>query len=147
MNTLSYKTISANDKTVQHNWYVIDAENKPLGRLTSKIASILRGKNKPYYTPHVDCGDYIIVLNAGKVKLTGKKWTEKEYVRYTGYPGGQRFETPKGLSTKKPEAIIEYAVHGMLPKNSLGRQMIKKLFIYAGTEHPHKAQDPKPLTF
>ncbi|GIV34267.1 MAG: 50S ribosomal protein L13 [Chitinophagales bacterium] len=146
MNTLSYKTLSANEQSVQRAWYIVDAENKTLGRLTSKIASILRGKNKPYFTPHVDCGDYVIVVNADKVRLTGKKWTDKQYVRHTGYPGGQRFETPKTLAAKRPEAIIEYAVYGMLPKNSLGRKMMKKLFVYAGTDHPHHAQNPKPLT-
>ena len=146
MNTLSYKTISANDKSVTHAWYVVDAEDKTVGRLCTQIASILRGKNKPYYTPHVDCGDYIIVLNADKVRFTGKKWTDKQYVSHTGYPGGQRHISPKDLVAKKPEAIIEYAVIGMLPKNSLGRKMFKKLFVYTGTEHPHKAQNPKPLT-
>ncbi len=145
MNTLSFKTISANDKTVKHDWYIVDAENKTVGRLATKLATILRGKNKPYFTPHVDCGDYIIVINASKVKFTGKKWTEKEYVSHTGYPGGQRFITPKELAQKKPEFIIEYAVKGMLPKNNLSRQIIKKLFVYPDAEHPHKAQNPKPL--
>ena len=145
MNTLSYKTVSANDQTVKHGWYVVDAENLPVGRLCTQLATILRGKNKPYFTPHVDCGDYIIVLNADKVRFTGKKWTDKQYVSHTGYPGGQRHISPKDLVQKKPEAIIEYAVQGMLPKNSLGRQVFKKLFVYKGTEHPHKAQNPKPL--
>jgi len=146
VNTLSYKTISANDKTIKREWYVVDAENKTLGRLTSQIASVLRGKNKPYYTPHCDCGDFVIVLNAGKVRFTGKKWTDKVYVRHTGYPGGQRFSTPKSLAaTGKPERIIEDAVLNMLPKNTIGREMFKKMFVYAGAEHPHKAQNPKPL--
>lgn len=148
MDTLSYKTISANNKTVKRDWYVVDAENKTLGRLTTRIASILRGKNKPYYTPHVDCGDYVIVLNAAKVRFTGKKFTDKVYTRHTGYPGGQRFTSPKELvATGKSEFIIEEAIKHMLPKNSLGRQMFKKMFVYAGSEHPHKAQDPKPLNF
>ncbi len=147
MNTLSFKTVSANDNTVKHDWYIVDAENKTLGRLTSRIAHVLRGKNKPYFTPHVDCGDYVIVLNAGKVRFTGKKWTDKVYTRHTGYPGGQRFSTPKSVAVKKPEWMIEEAIKHMLPKNSLGRQMFKKLYVYAGTEHPHKAQNPKPFNF
>ena len=145
MDTLSYKTISANDQTVKRDWYVVDAENKTLGRLTSQIAYILKGKNKPYFTPHVDCGDYVIVLNAGKVRLTGRKWTDKEYVSHTGYPGGQRFTTPKALAAKQPEKIIEHAIKGMLPRNTLGKKIFNKLFVYAGSEHPHKAQNPKPI--
>lgn len=145
MDTLSYKTVSANDKLVKRAWYIIDAEDIVLGRMASKIAHILRGKNKPYFTPHHDCGDYVIVVNAEKVKLTGKKLTDKEYVRYTGYPGGQRFANPRLMLEKKPEFIVENAVRGMLPKNALGRKMYKKLFVYAGTEHPHAAQKPENL--
>lgn len=145
MTTTSYKTISANNKTVRKNWHVIDAENQVVGRLCSKIAHVLRGKHKPYYTPHVDCGDFVIVLNADKVRFTGNKTTEKQYIRYTGYPGGQRFATPKHVLETHPERVIEHAVRGMLPKNRLGRQMFKKMFIYTGTDHPHQAQQPKPL--
>lgn len=145
MDTLSYKTVSANDKIVKRAWYVIDAEDQVLGRMSTKIAHILRGKNKPYYTPHHDCGDYVIVINAEKVKLTGKKFFDKEYVRYTGYPGGQRFANPRLMFEKKPVFPVENAVRGMLPKNALGRKMFKKLFVYAGSEHPHAAQKPKNL--
>lgn len=147
MNTLSFKTKSANKATVQHNWYVVDATNQTLGRMSSKIASVLRGKNKPYYTPHVDCGDYVIVINADKVVLTGNKLEEKEYLTFSGYPGGQKAESVKNLLRRRPEAVIERAVKGMLPKNRLGRQLFKKLFVYAGAEHPHTAQQPKPLIF
>lgn len=145
MDTLSYKTTSANKNTVQQAWYVIDAENQTLGRLAAKIAHILRGKNKPYYTPHTDCGDYIIVLNSDKVHLSGNKWDAKIYQRYTGYPGGQREVNARLLNQKKPTAMVENAVKGMLPKNRLGRQMFKKLFVYAGTEHPHAAQKPQEI--
>lgn len=145
MNTLSFKTASANEKTVKRDWYVIDAEDQVLGRLGSKVAHILRGKNKPYYTPHVDCGDHVIVLNADKIRLTGSKWTDKKYITHSGYPGGQKVTTPKMLATKKPEAIVENAVRGMLPKSKLGRAMFKKLFVYTGTEHPHQAQKPKQI--
>ena len=145
MDTLSYKTVSANEKIVKRAWYIIDAQDQVLGRLGSKIAHILRGKNKPYYTPHFDCGDYVIVINAEKIKLTGKKLTQKEYVRYTGYPGGQRFANPKMMLEKKPEFPVENAVRGMLPKNALGRKMFKKLFVYAGEKHPHAAQKPKTI--
>ncbi|MEX2590821.1 MAG: 50S ribosomal protein L13 [Chitinophagales bacterium] len=145
MDTLSYKTVSANDKLVKRAWYIIDAEDQVLGRMSSKIAHVLRGKNKAYFTPHHDCGDYVIVINAEKVKLTGKKLTDKEYVHYTGYPGGQRFASPRLMFEKKPAFPVENAVRGMLPKNALGRQMFKKLFVYAGTEHPHTAQKPETL--
>lgn len=145
MNTLSYKTVSANAKTVNKQWVVVDAEGEILGRLSSKIAMIIRGKNKPEYTPHVDCGDNVIVINADKIKLTGNKLTEKEYVRYTGYPGGQRFISPKELLDKHPERIVEKAVRGMLPKTKLGKQLYGNLFVYAGSEHPHAAQLPKTV--
>ena len=126
MDSRSYKTISLNAATVQKEWVVIDATNEVLGRLASQVAKILRGKNKPGYTPHVDCGDYVIVINADKVKLTGDKMTDKVYVRHTGYPGGQRFATPADYLAKKPEFVIEHAVKGMLPKGPLGREMYKK---------------------
>jgi len=132
---------------VQHNWFVVDGTNQTVGRMCARIAAVLRGKTKAYYTPHVDCGDYIIVLNADKVKLTGNKMDEKIYDRYTGYPGGRREEVAKDLLKRKPEMLVERAVKGMLPKNRLGRKMIKKLFVYAGNEHPHFAQQPKELKF
>ena len=145
MNTLSYKTVSANKQTVDKQWIVVDAEGEILGRLSSKIAMVIRGKNKPSYTPHVDCGDNVIVINADKVKLTGNKMGDKTYVRYTGYPGGQRFISPKELLAKHPERIVEKAVRGMLPKNRLGRALYKNLHVYAGGEHPHAAQSPKAI--
>ena len=145
MDSLSYKTISANAATVTQEWVVIDATNEVLGRLASQIAKILRGKNKPGYTPHVDCGDYVIVVNAEKVKLTGDKLTEKVYVRHTGYPGGQRFATAQDYLKKKPEFVIEEAVRGMLPKTRLGEAIFKNLKVYAGAEHPHAAQNPKAI--
>ena len=145
MDSLSYKTISANAATVTKEWVVIDATNEVLGRLASQIAKILRGKNKPGYTPHVDCGDYVIVVNAEKVKLTGDKLTEKVYVRHTGYPGGQRFATAQDYLKKKPEFVIEEAVLGMLPKTRLGEAIFKNLKVYAGAEHPHAAQNPKAI--
>ncbi|MDD2287670.1 MAG: 50S ribosomal protein L13 [Bacteroidales bacterium] len=143
MNTLSYKTVSANKQTVQKEWIVIDAENQVLGRLATRVANVLRGKHKPSFTPHVDCGDNVIIINADKIRLTGNKLTEKVYVRHTGYPGGQRFTTPKELLAKFPIRIIEHAVKGMLPKNKLGAQLYKNLYVYAGTEHKHEAQQPK----
>ena len=145
MDTLSYKTKSANKATVQKDWYVVDATNEVLGRLSSRVAKILRGKNKPDFTPHVDCGDNIIIINAEKVRLTGNKLTDKQYVRHTGYPGGQRIETAERLLAKKPERIVEKAVKGMLPKNRLGNAIGKNLFVYVGSEHPHEAQQPKEL--
>ena len=145
MDSLGYKTISANAATVTKEWVVIDATNEVLGRLASQIAKILRGKNKPGYTPHVDCGDYVIVVNAEKVKLTGDKLTEKVYVRHTGYPGGQRFATAQDYLKKKPEFVIEEAVRGMLPKTRLGEAIFKNLKVYAGAEHPHAAQNPKAI--
>jgi large subunit ribosomal protein L13 len=145
VDSLSYKTISATAEGVTKEWYVIDATNEVLGRLASQIAKILRGKNKPCYTPHADCGDYVIVINADKVKLTGKKMTDKVYVRHTGYPGGQRFATPADYLAKKPTFVIEKAVKGMLPKTRLGEHIIKNLKVYAGEEHPHAAQNPKAI--
>ena len=147
MNTLSYKTVSANKATVSKEWVVVDAQGEILGRLSSQIAKVIRGKHKPSYTPHVDCGDNVIVINADKVKLTGNKLEEKVYQRYTGYPGGQRFESPKQLLAKHPTRIVEKAVRGMLPKNRLGRALFKNLYVYAGNEHPHTAQNPKTVKF
>lgn len=145
MDAISYKTISANAKTVTKNWVIVDAEDQVLGRLTSKVASMIRGKHKTNFTPHVDCGDNVIVINAEKVKMTGNKWSDKEYVRYTGYPGGQRFATPTEWLKKNPALIIEHAVRGMLPKTKLGRAIFGNLHVYAGTEHPHTAQKPKAI--
>ena len=146
MDTLTFKTVSANAKTVNKNWVLVDVENQVLGRVSSKIAALLRGKHKTNFTPHVDCGDNVIVINADKVRLTGKKWSEKEYIRYTGYPGGQRFASPQELLNKHPERLVEYAVHGMLPKNKLGNAIKGNLYIYTGTEHPHAAQQPVKVT-
>ncbi|MCB0820558.1 MAG: 50S ribosomal protein L13 [Bacteroidetes bacterium] len=145
MDTLSYKTVSANKATVSKEWVLVDAENMVLGRLSSQVAMLIRGKKKPSFTPHVDCGDNVIVINAEKVVLSGSKTDSKVYTRYTGYPGGQRFETPRELLGKRPEAIIEKAVKGMLPKNRLGRQLFGNLHVYAGNEHPHTAQNPKTI--
>jgi len=146
VNTLSYKTVSANAKTVNKQWVVVDAQGEILGRLSSKIAMIIRGKNKPEYTPHVDCGDNVIVINADKVKLTGNKMNDKVYTSYTGYPGGQRFISPRDLLAKHPKRVIEKAVRGMLPKTKLGAKLYTNLYVYAGTEHPHAAQSPKSIT-
>lgn len=140
-----YKSKSARKEDVVHDWMVIDATDLPLGRMCSKIAHVLRGKHKPSYTPHVDCGDCVIVLNADKIRLTGDKMNAKTYISHTGYPGGQRSITAKDLLAKKPRAVVEKAVRGMLPKNKLGNQMYKKLFVYAGEEHPHGAQKPQKL--
>ena len=145
MNTLSYKTVSANKKTVNKQWVVVDADGEILGRLSTKIAMIIRGKTKPDFTPNVDCGDNVIVINADKVKLTGNKLSDKVYVRYTGYPGGQRFISPKELLAKHPTRIIEKAVRGMLPKTKLGKKLYTNLFVYAGETHPHAAQSPKTI--
>ncbi len=146
MDTLSYKTVSANAGTVTKEWLVIDATDQILGRLASRVALVLRGKNKPNYTPHVDCGDNVIIINADKVRLTGKKLTDRVYVRHTGYPGGQRFTTPKELFASKPTAVVEHAIRGMLPKNRLGDKIFGNLYVYAGSEHPHEAQKPKTIT-
>ena len=147
MDTVSYKTISANKENVEKNWYVVDADAKVLGRLASEIAKVVRGKHKPSYTPHVDCGDNVIVVNADKIRLTGKKWDDKYYVYHTGYPGGQRKLTPRQVKSKDVTRIIEQAVKGMLPKNRLGRQLFKNLYVYEGSDHPHAAQQPKELKF
>jgi large subunit ribosomal protein L13 len=147
VNTLSYKTVSANKATVNKAWVVVDAQGEILGRLSSKIAMIIRGKNKPSFTPHVDCGDNVIVINAEKVRLTGKKLNDRIYISYTGYPGGQRFKTPSQVLAKYPARLIEMAVKGMLPKNRLGRRLFTHLYVYAGSEHPHAAQSPKTIEF
>lgn len=145
MDTLSYKTVSTNSETAKKEWVLIDAENEVLGRLASATAKMLRGKNKPGFTPHVDCGDNVIIINADKVRLTGNKMTQKEYVSHSGYPGGQKIITPKQLALKKPTAIVEYAIRGMLPKNRLGRAIFKNLHVYAGTAHNHEAQKPREI--
>ncbi len=147
MSKLHFTTKHANEATVQRNWYVVDGTNQTVGRMCAKIASVLRGKNKAYYTPHVDCGDYVIVTNCDKVRFTGKKLEDKMYINYSGYPGGKKEEAAGDLLKRRPDVIIERAVKGMLPKNRLGRKMYKKLFVYAGTEHPHSAQNPQPLKF
>lgn len=141
------KSFIAKPAEVERKWYVIDAEGKTLGRMASEVASILRGKKKPIYTPHVDCGDYVIVINAEKVEVTGKKRKEKIYKRHTGYPGGLRETTFEKLQATKPEEIIKHAVKGMLPDGKLGRQMLKKLKVYAGPEHAHAAQKPETWNF
>lgn len=145
MDTLSYKTISANKATVQKEWVVVDATDMVLGRMASKVAKLLRGKYKPSFTPHVDCGDNVIIINADKVRLTGNKWTDRVYLSHTGYPGGQRDITPAKLMAKSPERLWRKVVKGMLPKNILAAQLLNNLYIYTGSEHPHAAQQPKEL--
>ena len=145
VNTISYKTQSANKATVDKQWVVIDAEDQVLGRLSSEVAKLIRGKHKPNFTPHVDCGDNVIVINSDKIKLTGDKWDNKEYVRHSGYPGGQKKRTPRQLMAKSSTLIVERAVRGMLPKSRLGRALFGNLYIYEGTEHPHEAQKPKEI--
>ena len=145
MNTLSYKTVSANKATVNKEWVIIDAEGKVLGRLASVVASMLRGKHKTDFTPHVDCGYNVIVINAEKIDLTGKKFSDKVYVRHTGYPGGQRFVTAEALLKKNPIGLVEKAVKGMLPKNRLGSALYRNLHVYPGAEHVHEAQKPKKI--
>lgn len=153
MDTLSYKTVSPNAQNVEHEWILIDATDQPLGRLCSKVAKILRGKNKPSYTPHTECGDYVIIVNADKVKLTGKKMTDHVYLSFTGYPGGQREATPEVLMKKSFNKHLKPGIHplfvhvmkGMLPKNRLGRRLIENMHVYNGPEHPHQAQNPKVI--
>jgi len=145
MNTLSYKTVSANKNTVSKEWVLIDAENQVLGRLASAAAFLLRGKHKPNFTPHVDCGDNVIIINAEKIRLTGNKWDNKEYIRHSGYPGGQRSTTARELMQKKPTAMVEKAIKGMLPKNKLGADLFRNLKVFAGSEHDHEAQKPKKI--
>jgi len=147
VDTLSYKTVSANKETVNKEWLVIDATGHHLGRLASQVAILIRGKHKTNFTPHVDCGDNVIVINAEKIELTGKKWSDKVYVRHTGYPGGQRFTTAREMLNRKPEAIVEMAVKGMLPKNKLGSELFRNLHVYVGGEHKQAAQQPKEFKF
>ncbi len=143
MDTLSYKTVSANKQTVNKEWLLIDADGMVLGRLASEVAKLLRGKHKPEYTPHVDCGDNVVIINAEKVKLTGKKFDEKIYMRHSGYPGGQRTRTAREVFAKYPERIVENAIKGMLPKNRLGSALFRNLYVYVGPEHKQEAQQPK----
>ena len=145
MDTLSYKTISANKATVQKEWVVVDATDQVLGRLSAKVAKLLRGKYKPSYTPHVDCGDNVIIINADKVILTGNKWTDRVYLNFTGYPGGQKKTSPAELIKKGEAKLFNRVVKGMLPKNKLGSQLLRNLYVYAGSEHPHAAQQPKTI--
>ncbi len=145
MDTLSYKTKSANKESVKKEWVLVDAKDQVLGRLASRVAFILRGKHKPSFTPHVDCGDNVIIINAEKVKLTGKKRTDKRYFRHTGYPGGQIIESPENLFARKPGAVVEKAVRGMLPKSRLGREMFRNMHVYVGPDHQHEAQQPKEI--
>ena len=140
MDTLSYKTISANKATVKKEWVVVDATDQVLGRMCAKVAKILRGKYKPCYTPHVDCGDNVIIINADKVQLTGKKWTDRVYLNFTGYPGGQRELSPADLMKKGESRLFKRVLKGMLPKNKLGAQLLRNVYIYGGSEHPHAAQ-------
>jgi large subunit ribosomal protein L13 len=143
VDTLSYKTVSANKATVQKQWLIVDAEGHNLGRLSTKVAMLLRGKYKPSYTPHVDCGDNVIVINSEKINLTGNKLDDKTYIRHTGYPGGQRSLTAKVMQQKNPALLIEKAVKGMLPKNKLGAQLFRNLTVCVGSTHKHEAQQPK----
>ena len=145
MDTLSYKTISVNSATAQKEWVEIDATGQTMGRISSKVAKLLRGKYKPSFTPHVDCGDNVIILNADKVIMTGNKWSDRKYLRYSGYPGGQKATTPAELLAKGPDRLFRKVVKGMLPKNKLGDALINNLFVYAGNEHPHQAQKPKKI--
>ena len=145
MDTLSYKTVSANSNTVTKEWVLIDAENEVLGRMASVVAKLLRGKYKPNYTPHVDCGDNVVIINADKIRLTGNKWEAKEYIRHSGYPGGQRSLTARELMDKNPITMVERAIKGMLPKNKLGADLYRNLYVYAGSEHNQEAQKPKKI--
>jgi len=145
MDTLSYKTVSANKDTVNKEWLLVDADGLTLGRLASEVAKLLRGKHKPSFTPHVDCGDNVIIINAAKINLTGKKWEAKEYIRHTGYPGGQRSLTAQELYDKSPSRLIEKAVKGMLPKNKLGAAIFRNLKVYDGVEHDQEAQKPRSI--
>ena len=145
MNILKYRTISANKATVNKQWFVVDAEGEVLGRFASRVAMVLRGKHKPDFTPHVDCGDNVIIINAEKIRLTGNKLTDKVYIRHSGYPGGQKTSTPKDMLEKYPERILEKAIKGMLPKNRLGSELFRNLHVYVGSEHKHNAQNPAKL--
>ncbi|MFP4059350.1 MAG: 50S ribosomal protein L13 [Bacteroidota bacterium] len=145
MNTLSYKTVSANKATVNKEWIVIDASENMLGRLSSRVAKILRGKHKTNFTPHVDCGDNVIIVNADKIKLSGKKLTDRTYFSHTGYPGGQVIKTPEEILKNDPARLVEKSIKGMLPRTRLGRQQFRNLYVYTGNEHPHQAQNPKNI--
>ena len=145
MNTLSYRTVSANKATVNKEWLLVDAEGEVLGRLASKVAKLIRGKHKPNFTPHVDCGDNVVIINAEKIKLTGNKWNDKTYVRHTGYPGGQRTLSANELFAKNPERVVEKAVKGMLPKNKLGSALFRNLYVYTGSAHEQEAQKPRTI--
>ena len=146
MDTLSYRTVSANKETANKEWVLVDAENMILGRLASQVASILRGKHKTNFTPHADCGDYVVVINADKIRLTGQKWTDREHFKHTGYPGGQKRISPKELFDKDQTSLVKQAIKGMLPKNKLGRTINSNLYVYAGVDHKHEAQQPKAIT-
>lgn len=139
------KTFMANSANIKHDWYVVDATGMTLGRLATQVANVLRGKHKPTYTPHVDCGDYVIVINADKIVLSGNKWNDKIYYRHSDYNGGLTATKAKDMMKKFPTRMVEYAVRGMIPHNSLGEKMSKKLYVYAGANHPHQAQQPKEL--
>ena len=145
MDTLSYKTVSANKATVNKEWVLVDADGQNLGRLASKVAKLLRGKHKPNFTPHVDCGDNVIVINSEKINLTGNKWNDKTYIRYTGYPGGQRSLSANEMFDKDPTRLVEKSVKGMLPKNKLGAELFRNLTVVTGGEHKHEAQKPQTI--
>jgi len=145
MDAQSFKTYTATPSDIEHDWYVVDASNRVVGRLASEIARVLRGKHKPTYTPHMDTGDYVVVVNAEEARFTGQKETDKEYLRYSGYPGGDHSESPEEVRADRPTQLIERAVEGMLPEGPLGRKMFKKLKVYTGPDHPHDAQQPDPL--
>jgi len=145
VDTLSYKTVSANAATVDKNWVIVDAQNETLGRLASKVAFLIRGKHKANFTPHVDCGDNVVVINAAKIKLTGNKWDEKKYISYSGYPGGQKVATAAEVMAKNPIKMVEKSIKGMLPKNKLGSALFRNLYVYEGAEHQQEAQQPKEI--
>ncbi len=147
MNQYSFKTIFANSATSEKNWVLVDAKDQVLGRVASEIARVLRGKNKTNYTPNTDMGDHVIVINADKVRMTGKKWNNRVIFTYSGYPGGQRELSPREISEKNPARLVEHSVRGMLPKNTMGRQLFRSLHVYGGTEHPHTANQPKEIKF
>ena len=147
MDQYSYKTVFANKTTADKNWVLVDAKDQVIGRLASQVARVLRGKNKTNYTPNTDMGDHVVIINADKVKMTGKKWNNRRIFTYSGYPGGQRQLSPKEISQKNPARLVELSVRGMLPKNTMGRQLFRSLHVYAGTEHPHTANQPKELKF
>jgi len=147
VDSISFKTKNANKATAEKNWVLVDAEGQILGRVASQIAKIIRGKHKPSYTPHVDCGDHVVVINAEKVKMTGKKFSDRVIFTHSGYNGGQRETTPNMMLRKHPERLIEYAVRGMLPKNRIGSELFRSLHVYVGAKHDHEAQKPQPITF